>query len=174
MSKNKLNIKKTIKANINRTSTQLPTKPVLSNRGEEILRKQLIIKKMDWEYNNSSTPKQSKQDRAFSAGNPDFGTSTDRDRHIVEYRKAIESFKTEGYIRKDDVDSEILICISSYNRYPKLVKLLDQFYSQQSAYSYKIIVLNDGSTDTNYGNLVTKYPLLDYYENKKNNGRDLY
>ena len=37
--------------------------------------------------------------------------------------------------------------ISSYNSYNKLIKILNSLTKQETKYSKKIILLNDGSTD---------------------------
>jgi hypothetical protein len=170
----KHNIKKVIKAKIGQSKPITPSKPILTDRGKEILRKQEVIKNMDFEYRSNAIQQLPKQDRAFTMSNPEFGNRDDRERHILEYKQKIESFKTMGYKRNDDVDYEILICISSYNRFDKVEKLLKQFYGQNSFYSFKIILLDDASSDTRYEQLQKTYPQLEYLRNKKNNGRDLY
>jgi hypothetical protein len=170
LTKIKKNIKKTIKANIGQ-SKSIPSKPILTDRGQEILRKQEIVKNVDWSNQTNNT---NQHTYSHTNSNTEFGNTNDRERHIIEYKKKIESFKTIGYVRKKDVDYEIIICISSYNRFDKLEKLLNQFYEQKSEYSFKIIVVNDASTDTRYEQIQKKYLDLDYQRNEKNNGRDLY
>ncbi len=176
MSKIKQNIKKTIKSNLNQPTTPKKTTPVLSTvQKEELIRKQQIVKNMQ-EYRDTpfSQNQVSKQDRALLAGLPEFGNMDDREKRIQEYRAAIENLKTGGYVRNKNVDYEMIICISSFNRFDKLEKLLSQFYGQYTNYSFKIILLNDGSTDPNYATLTKKYPKLEYHVNPENNGRKLY
>lgn len=175
MNRHKANIKKIIKAKIVGGSNPSKTKPVMMVREQETLKKkQDIIKNMDFEYRNNVAQTTSKQDRSFVAGNPDFGNRDDQERHILEYRKKIDELKTSGYVRKENVDFDVIICISSYNRYDKLIKLLNQLYGQFTNYRFKIVFLNDGSTDPNYDKLKSEYPQMDQYTNDKNNGRDLY
>jgi diadenosine tetraphosphate (Ap4A) HIT family hydrolase len=77
-------------------------------------------------------------------------------------------------VRNEDVDYEVVICISSYNRFDKLNKLLSMFYEQKSKYKFKIILLDDKSTDEKYNSLEKLYPELEFYRNNRNNGRKLY
>lgn len=172
MNRHKANIKKVIKAKIGGEVNSPKTKPVMFVREQESLKKkQEIIKKMNFE-----NPGFIKQDRAFVADVPEFGNMDDRETHIIEYRKRIEAFKTDGYVKRETVDYDVIVCISSYNRYDKLIKLLDQLYGQgeHSKYTFKIVFLDDGSTDPNYEKIKTAYPEMDYEKNNKNNGRDLY
>jgi len=78
------------------------------------------------------------------------------------------------YQKPENVDYDVLIYISSYNRYEKLRNILNQLYTQETKYSFKIIVMNDGSTDENYYNLNKEFPEIIYLQNEVNGGRALY
>lgn len=170
MRKEKTNIKKIIKANLNFLQKNVSSVPVL-NRKEQPQFK--TVKPIELNGKEGSTL--SKRDSRMAMRNPDTNLFSDRrDQLIDEYRKAYEKIKIGGYERKSDVDYDVIICISSYNRYEKVTKLLSMFYEQESKFTYKIIVLDDKSTDENYLSLNKKFPKVDYYRNKKNNGRKLY
>lgn len=77
----------------------------------------------------------------------------------------------EKFIKKDVVDYDVVICIPSHNRYEKVKKLIDQFYNQPSSYSFKLILLNDGSNDDQYDDLIDKFPDMIYIKNKIPNGK---
>jgi hypothetical protein len=74
------------------------------------------------------------------------------------------------YSKKNYVDYDIVICIPSYERYEKIYRMLSQFYSQKTKYSFKIILLNDGSSDILYDKLVEIFPELIYFKNETPNG----
>lgn len=78
------------------------------------------------------------------------------------------------YQKKVFVDYDVVICIPSYNRYVKVKRLISQFYEQPTKYTFKIILLNDGSTDKEYDNLIKEYPEIIYLKNKKPNGKILH
>jgi glycosyltransferase involved in cell wall biosynthesis len=80
----------------------------------------------------------------------------------------------EKYIKRKKVDYDIIIIISSYNRFEKLDGLLCQLYTQETNFKIKIIVYNDGSTDNNYNQLMKKYNNINYIYSKINNGKFYY
>lgn len=89
---------------------------------------------------------------------------------IPQNREIKVKFRDQGpYIRKTDVDYDAIICVSSHNRYDKINRLLDQIYTQETKYSFKFILLNDGSTQRkkDYDKLKKKYPELIYLRNEK-------
>lgn len=52
----------------------------------------------------------------------------------------------EDYYKKSYVDYDVIVIISSYNRYDSLINILTQLHKEKTKYKIKIIVLNDGST----------------------------
>lgn len=81
---------------------------------------------------------------------------------------------SEKYSPINVVDFDAVIIISSYNRYEKVNRLLNQLFTQETSFKIKIIVLNDGSTNDNYNKLVDIYPEIDYIYNEVNNGKEKY
>lgn len=73
--------------------------------------------------------------------------------------------------KKAFVDYDVVICIPSYNRYKKVNRLIKQFYNQPTKYTFKIILLNDGSDDKKYKKFSKKYSEITYIENEKPNGK---
>lgn len=78
------------------------------------------------------------------------------------------------YVKKENVDYDVVIYISSYNRYNKLERILNHLFTEETKYSFKIIVMNDGSTQYRYNKITKKFPEIIYLKNKKNNGKLLY
>jgi len=78
------------------------------------------------------------------------------------------------YQKKVFVDYDVVICIPSYNRYEKIKRLLTQFYEQPTKYTFKIILLNDGSIETKYDILIKNFPEIIYLKNDKPNGKILH
>ena len=83
-----------------------------------------------------------------------------------------KSFET--YNKPKIVDYDVVIYISSFDRYGKLSIILKQLYSQDTKYSFQVIVMNDGSNDINYNNIPLKFSNIHYLKNKTNKGRSLY
>jgi len=158
--KPKLNIKKVIKAKLELAQKPNQTKPILNKKAE----KKVTVERYKSVYNQ------------FTKSKKDYNEYTPSDRLVLieNYRALYESIKKPGQKRLMDVDYDVIVCISSYNRFEKIDKLLSMFYEQKSKYSFKIILMNDGSDDVRYETLKKKYPLLDYQKNAKNNGRRLY
>lgn len=76
------------------------------------------------------------------------------------------------YDKKKIVDFDLIILIGSFNRYNKLKKLIDQIYLQDSNYSFKIILCDDGSTDKRYSKVLSKkFPEIEIIKNEENNGK---
>jgi len=78
---------------------------------------------------------------------------------------------TYNYIKKSVVDYDLVICIPSHNRFDKANRLINQFNSQKTKYTFKIILLNDGSNDKRYDIYESDYPNLVYLKNNIPNGK---
>jgi hypothetical protein len=74
------------------------------------------------------------------------------------------------YEKKVFVDYDVVICIPTYDRYDKVMRMINQFYSQKTKYTFKIILLNDGSGDNRYDKIVNDFPELIYIKNDTSNG----
>lgn len=164
MKREKNNIKKIIKAKISIQQKGIADKPLLKKN--EVLTSQKMIP------DGRDVSQFSKRDRSIALNSPNF---IDNKIALSElYRVAYNSLKVDGYVKKTDVDYDVIICVSSFNRFDKVNKLLSMFYTQDSNYSYKVILLDDNSTDDRYMELKEIYPNIEYYKNNKNNGRKLY
>lgn len=78
------------------------------------------------------------------------------------------------YQKKVFVDYDIVICIPSFNRYNKIIRLIKQFYEQKTKYTFKIILLNDGSTDIKYNKITKVFHEISYIKNDVPNGKALH
>lgn len=78
-----------------------------------------------------------------------------------------DNIQEEGGI----VDYDVVICISSHNRYDKVNRLINQLYAHDKKYLFKIILLNDGSDDERYDILLEEFPDIIYIKNEKPNGK---
>jgi hypothetical protein len=85
--------------------------------------------------------------------------------------KTLPSNKNLSYPKRVYVDYDVVICIPSYDRYEKVRRLISQFYSQPTKYTFKIILLNDGSSDLAYDTLNKEFPEIVYLKNKTPNGK---
>ncbi len=69
---------------------------------------------------------------------------------------------------------DIVIMITSYNRYDLLTRLLTQFNNQTSKYNYHILIGNDGSTDDRYTNIEEHFKNVTVLTKSINEGKDGY
>ncbi|MFW5847694.1 MAG: glycosyltransferase family A protein [bacterium] len=76
------------------------------------------------------------------------------------------------YKKRETVDYDVIIAICSFNRYKKVKRLLNQLLEQKSKYTFRIMLMNDGSTKGNYQEF-KNYDII-YIENKINGGKNLY
>lgn len=84
--------------------------------------------------------------------------------------KTHENF-IKKYIKLKNLDYDVVICIPSYNRYNKLKRIIETIYNQETKYSFKFIILNDGSDDNRYDDLSKEYKDIWYIKNETPNGK---
>jgi hypothetical protein len=78
------------------------------------------------------------------------------------------------YQKREKVDYDALVIISSYDRFEKLDRILGQLFTQPTKFNIRVIVYNDGSSDERYKTLPEKYPELMYLSSTANNGKFFY
>jgi hypothetical protein len=78
------------------------------------------------------------------------------------------------YQKKVRVDYDVVICIPSHERFNKVARLITQFYNQPTKYTFKIILLNDGSKSLYYSQLTKRFPEIIYEKNRVANGKTLH
>ncbi len=88
--------------------------------------------------------------------------------------KTLPIVKGSSYPKKVYVDYDVIICIPSYDRYEKVKRLISQFYLQPTKYTFRIVLLNDGSSDPAYETLIKEFPEIIYLKNKTPNGKALH
>lgn len=69
---------------------------------------------------------------------------------------------------------DIVVCITSYNRFKMVKRLVDQLLIQQTTIKFKILLFNDGSTDENYNIFKNYSDKLTYLHRDKNGGKSKY
>lgn len=69
---------------------------------------------------------------------------------------------------------DILFCITSYNRYDNVEKLIKDLLIQNTKYTYQILLINDGSNDNRYDDFINYSEKLTYIYNEKNGGKNDY
>ncbi|MFW6243203.1 MAG: glycosyltransferase family 2 protein, partial [bacterium] len=84
--------------------------------------------------------------------------------------KKITELKNDKHLRKEDIDYNAIIILPSYNRYNKLIKILEQLYTQKTKYTFLPIVINDGSNDIKYDQIPNKFNNIKYIKNERNYG----
>ena len=70
--------------------------------------------------------------------------------------------------------TDVVICITSYNRYDNVKNLINQILTQRAKYTYHILLINDGSSDHRYNNFVNYSEKLTYIHKIKNGGKNGY
>ena len=92
-------------------------------------------------------------------------------------RKGVKVKKPEPFIdygefkKRVDVEFDVVFCVSSYNRLKKVERILSQLFSQKTKYTFKFILMNDGSTERKYAGLKRKYPEIIYMKNRDSGGK---
>lgn len=89
-----------------------------------------------------------------------------KDRFVTRFGGNLSKFKDYGkYVKEESVDYDVIITIASYNRFEKIDRILNQLFSQETKYKFKVILLNDGSDDLKYEELEYKYGDIIYLKN---------
>jgi GT2 family glycosyltransferase len=70
------------------------------------------------------------------------------------------------------MELDFLFLIPSYNRYDYLLQIISRIEEQTKHLKYKIVVVDDSSSDERYGNIKNVSDNIIYYRNPVNNGRD--
>ena len=83
----------------------------------------------------------------------------------------IINYDKNRVIRYSDSNVDLCFLIPSYNRYDKLVNLLNQINSYPNT---KVIIFNDASTDDRYMNIENTFRNVKVIHNVVNNGKDGY
>jgi len=73
--------------------------------------------------------------------------------------------------KRVDVEFDVVFCVSSFNRFEKVERIINQLFSQKTKYRFKFILMNDGSTDKKYVELKRKYREIVYLKNKVAGGK---
>jgi hypothetical protein len=140
--------------------------------------KKTILKKIEFRHKqikfieNKGLKKMDELDKAriYGDGNRPINVSL-LTRHEMRIGNQI---KKNEYSKKVFVDYDVVICIPSYERYKKVRRLIKQFYEQPTQFTFKIIILNDGSNSSRYDELITEFPEIIYIKNDKSNGKALH
>jgi glycosyltransferase involved in cell wall biosynthesis len=142
-----------------------------------LTRKRLVLKKMELhnkQLRSYNKKKMNEVDRLRIYGLPKKSTLP-----VGELAKQVKmpvsiDYSVGKYKKRAFVDYDVVICIPSYERYEKVRRLISQFYKQLTKYTFKIILLNDGSTDIRYDTLIEEFPNIIYLKNEKPNGKILH
>jgi len=78
------------------------------------------------------------------------------------------------YVPNENVDCDVIIYIASINRFEKVHRLLTQLFTQETKYTFKVILMNDGSDGDDYQTLSESFPELIYLENEVSGGKAKY
>jgi hypothetical protein len=84
----------------------------------------------------------------------------------------VKSLKHNIDIKKDYYD--FIVITSSYKRNEMLKGILEKITTQQTDYSYKIIVLNDGNNIQEFNEIFNNFENITILHNEKNNGKFYY
>jgi hypothetical protein len=201
MKREKTNIKKIIKAKINLSEKKSTGKPILTQKRPQVItaRERIMeeyretpIKKhskQDTAYhlgspnvnntdeNGKPIPLKSysKQETAYALSNPN-SKKPEPIAQIPKIKKphvdipvVLKDYGT--YVKKEDVEVDLVICVCSVERYDKVKRLLDQIYSQETKYTFQFNLMDDGSFDERYKELPQLFPKLNYIRNVVNGGK---
>jgi len=172
------NIKKTIKKKIEFTNRDLNNRQLRKNNGVVLNNVIVGLPKPKNEKGNLKTVEQIRKSESYTDErlNKRIGNQKKTNKkHLIDNKNKIEyNFFNEKYKKREYVDYDCIIIISSYQRYNKLYSILNQLYTQRTEYTFKVIVINDGSDDRRYKLLINLFNNIDYFENDINNGKRKY
>lgn len=158
-------------------SERVSLKKIISKKIEErrLIDDKISIKKNSRPSRDIVTNSMNNRDISRSSEVPFVDTSSiDRRARRNINVNSNQDINNITYYKKVWVDYDIVIAIPSFNRYDKIVRLLKQFYNQKTKYSFKIILLNDGSTDDRYDKIINNFPDIIYLKNDKPNGKAMH
>ena len=157
---------------------------VINNKGENIIKKTPVQNKSKIKLTNPPKRKNPSIKIIDPRGEINKKKHINIPKNLNNNEKhAIRDFNRTGYIKpnifkefpdyvkKENVDFDVAICISSYDRYTKVKKMLEQIYSQKSEYTYKVFFINDGSKAKSYNKFKKMFPEIIYLENVVNGGK---
>ena len=90
--------------------------------------------------------------------------------NLLNREKVVEELKAEA----DKEYFDFIIITSTYKRNDMLKQILDKINSQQTNYTYKIIVLNDGNNVEEFNSIFNNTENVEILHNEKNNGKHYY
>lgn len=90
----------------------------------------------------------------------------------ISGNSVVKLLKQNANIKKDYYD--FIVMTSSYKRNKMLKGILEKITTQQTDYSYKIIVLNDGNNIQEFNESFKDFENITILHNEKNNGRFFY
>lgn len=170
MKRQKISIKKRIEKKIEYRNRELGFIGV-QNKGTN---EEAIIKQQAFEKNKRKQMDELDRLRIYGDGKKPINVALMSRDEMRMGVKPSGNISRVPYQKKAFVDYDVVICIPSYNRYKKVRRLITQFYEQPTKYTFKIILLNDGSSDIQYDELCKLFPEIIYLKNEKPNGKILH
>jgi hypothetical protein len=176
MKRVKKNIKKTIKKRIELTNRELNNKQPRQNNNIVLNKNRVGLPKPKNEKGNLKTVEQIRKGESYvdERLKKRIGKQKKINKKVYNDNNITSNFFNKKYIKRNYVDYDCIIIISSYERYNKLYSILNQLYTQKTDYIFKTIIINDGSNDKRYKSLVNLFNNIDYLENDINNGKRMY
>lgn len=174
---------KTPNKKIERIKTETSIAPILKQRPItpsiklDNLRKEIINKNTTQEHRKKEEVKHNKE-TPIAVVNTNYNDDNPNRKKIPEsqlkhYIPVV--LKDYGiYEMEENVDYDVVICVSSFERYTKARRILRQLHTQESKYRFKFCLMNDSSTDERYDNLKNEFPDIDYIKNDINGGKKEY
>jgi len=163
----------------NRTIKNIIKKRIVINNNRESRINNKLISKKQPKLISTPKPKQSyiKIDASQTKGKERIeikkGLTKHEQRGLIR-RGVYDDIFDVDYLKELNIKYDVVILISSFNRYAKVKRLISQLYTQDSKYKFKIVLLNDGSTYYKYKTIKDYFPKLEYIENVKNGGKYRY
>ena len=88
--------------------------------------------------------------------------------------EAVAKLFTKPYERNMNVDYDTVVMVTSYDRFDMVYELLVQLYRQKTEYKFKVVLVDDYSSDERYDALTTIFPELVHLKNEENYGKGGY
>lgn len=133
------------------------------------INKKIVKKTIELKHSRPNINKMNERNKLRTSGIPKPITNSLASRS--EIRRGVNLQQQIGFkdycefSKKEYVDFDVIVCVSSFERYEKILRMIEQFFSQETKYSFKFILLDDGSKDKRYDELQYLFPDIIYLKN---------
>lgn len=154
-----------------------------NKRQELVYIKTVSMNKRDWKRvlgDSSKPPITSSEQKCWIVDKDgEFMTREEKRSGVVlpkyyKLKEAAVKLFSKPYKKDETVDYDTVVLITSYDRFDMVYEILTQLYRQKTEYKFKVVLVDDCSSDERYDALTTIFPKLVFLKNEENYGKKGY